>query len=366
MTIVGPASLDFRIPDTVADFRDPSNIRDYLGNDPLLYDLVETSAFQRLKEIRFLGAIDYRRVPRPNGKPRSIRYNRYQHSLAVMRLARLYCTQRELPPMEARLVCVAALLHDVGHPPLSHSMEPVFKEKFGIDHHGATESIISGRVFLGKEVVSTLRCYGMDIERLISVVSGDSSEFDGFFNGPINFDTIEGILRSSAYLRRTSTAPSPVTVTEAAIRRENQDDRDMVDAFWRQKNWVYKNIINSQEGVLSDYACRLFLRRNIGRIDRDSFFATEREIFRRTPGLRELLTRPTFEREMVRMIDEPVHYRERHYFVDRHGDFFGRRDKSRYRNDRVDRVLPLDTISDSAAPTIEQGRQGGFFDDNAV
>ena len=254
----------------------------------------------------------------------------------------------------------------LGHPPLSHSMEPVFKEEFGIDHHGATESIISGRGFLGKDVSSTLRCYGMDVERLISVISGDSSEFDGFFDGPINFDTIEGVLRSCAYLRQTSTIPSPDAVTEAAIRRENQDDRDLVDAFWRQKNWVYKNIINSRDGVLSDYACRFFLRRNIGRIERDSFFATEAEIFRRTPGLRELLTSITFEQEMVRVIDEPVHYRERHYFVDRHGDFFGRCDDIRYRNDRIDRVLAFDTISDLDTTEKENGKQGVFFDDNAL
>lgn len=348
------------------DFREPSDIRVYLDDDPLLHNLVATSAFQRLKEIRFLGAIDYRRVPRPNGKPRSIRYTRYQHSLGVMRLARSYCTRRKLPPIDARLVCVAALLHDVGHPPLSHSMEPVFKEEFGIDHHAATESIISGRVFLGKDVSSTLRSYGMDVDRLISVISGNSSEFDGFFDGPINFDTIEGILRSSAYLRQTSTIPSPDSVTEAAIRRENQDDRNLVDTFWRQKNWVYKNIINSRDGVLSDYACRFFLRRNLGRIGRDNFFATEAEIFCRTPGLRKLLTSITFEQEMLRMIDEPVHYRERHYFVDQSGDFFCRRDDIRYRHNRIDRFLEFDAISDLETIEKEERKQGAFFDDNGL
>ena len=366
MTIAGPASLNFRMPETATSFREPSDIQVYLDDDPLLYDLVATSAFQRLKEIRFLGAIDYRRVPRPNGKPRSTRYTRYQHSLGVMRLARLYCTQRELPLTDTRLVCVAALLHDVGHPPLSHSMEPVFKERFGIDHHGATESIISGHGILGKDVFSTLRYHRINIERLISVISGESSEFDGFFDGPINFDTIEGVLRSCAYLRQASTIPSPDTVTEAAIRRESKDDRDMVDAFWKQKNWVYKNIINSQDGVLSDYACRFFLRRNIGRIGRDSFFATEAEIFRRTPGLRKLLTSTTFEQEMVQMIDEPVYYRERHYFVDRRGDFFARCDDIRYRNERSDRVLALDTVPNLDVTEKEKGRQGAFFDDNTI
>jgi HD superfamily phosphohydrolase len=45
-----------------------------------------------------------------------------------------------------------ALLHDIGHLPISHSLEPVFLSVFGIDHHHASEDIFFGRVAIGHGV----------------------------------------------------------------------------------------------------------------------------------------------------------------------------------------------------------------------
>ena len=261
------AQLNITTPPVRHGFREPTDIPGATGNDPLLLELIDTPAFQRLKEIRFLGAIDYCRIPRPNGKPGATRYSRYEHSLGVMQLARLYCIRREIPRSECRLACAAALLHDIGHPPLSHSVESVFKEELGIDHHVATEDIICGRVPLGRSVFPILRRHRINVEELVAVVSGEIHRFDGFFRGPINFDTIEGILRSYRYTGRTSSTSNPEIVTEAAIRRTNGKDRDVVDGFWKCKNWVYNHIINSREGVLSDFVCKLFLRRSPARVD---------------------------------------------------------------------------------------------------
>ena len=117
------------------DFSDPVNLKGMTGGDPLFAGVVATPAFQRLKSIRFLGGIDYLLVRAPNGVKGNIRYTRYQHSLGVARLALHYCQERGLSSSERRLVYVAALLHDVGHAPLSHSLEPVFDEIFGLEHH---------------------------------------------------------------------------------------------------------------------------------------------------------------------------------------------------------------------------------------
>ena len=335
-----------------------------VGNDLLLLDLIETPAFQRLKDIRFLGAIDYRLISSPNGKPGAIRYTRYEHSLGVVRLASMYCASQEMPSADQRLVCVAALLHDVGHPPLSHSMESVFREKCSIDHHRATEEIIRGRVSLGEMVFSTLRRHGVDVDRLIAVISGECTEFHGFFNGPISFDTIEGILRSFRYTQKTPTTPNPDSVTFAAIRRTALQDRVMVDEFWQTKNLVYKTIVNSREGILSDFACRLFLLRNPEYINLEYYFATEARLFRKLPGLRKLLISSSFEEEITRMIDEPVRYWYRDYYIDQKGDFFTRKDSVRYRHSRNIATLQLKDWSRLA--TTETDFQGELFDDNRL
>ena len=363
MNTARPTELDIATPQQTHGFKDPADLRMVTGDDPLLLELIETPAFQRLKTIRFLGAIDYRLVPRPNGKPKTTRYTRYQHSLGVMQLARSYCIHRNLNLPDRQLVCVAALLHDIGHPPLSHSMEPVFKEEFGIDHHRATEDIICGRARLGKEILGTLRCHGIDVEKLIVVISGDDDTFDGFFHGPINFDTIEGILRSCMYTQRAPTVPSPNLVAEAAMDRRTPADRDIVDKFWQHKDWVYKNIINSHDGILSDLVCRISLRRNLHRINLNTYFGTESGMFRRLPGLRPILTSRSFRKEVAQMVDEPVHYIARDYFIDHNGDFFARRDKFRYQVSRRRRTLKLGVDLRSAAVDEKSEMQGALLDD---
>ena len=364
MAAVRQEELDIASGRVAHGFRELADTPSIPCNDPLLHELIGTPAFQRLKEIHFLGAIDYRLIPNPNGKQGATRYTRYEHSVGVLRLAHLYSASTEMQSDRRRLVCAAALLHDVGHPPLSHSIEPVFSEKLGIDHHRATEDIIRGRVPLGKEVLSALRRHAVDIEELVSVISGESSSFDGFFSGPINFDTIEGILRSCTYLHPA--VLNPGTVTEAAITRESRKDRDIVDTFWKYKETVYGNIVNSEEGILSDSVCQLFLRRHPEHIHLDCYYGTENGLFRRLPGLRELLTCETFRKDVAPMLDGAIHYRSRHYYIDEAGDFFARQDEARYRHDRTGCTLSVEKVPCSAASEEPDGLQGALFDENTV
>ena len=367
MTTTLPAQLD--MPTPRVRHRSPvptDDIPNTTGNDPLLLELIDTPAFQRLKKIRFLGAIDYCLIPRPNGKPGMIRYNRYEHSIGVMQLAHLYCVRRGIRPPDRSLVCAAALLHDIGHPPLSHSGESVFKEKFGIDHHTVSEDIICGRVPLGRRVFSTLRSYGVNVEELVAVVFGKIEKFDGFFHGPINFDTIEGILRSYRYIQQSPTIPCPYIVTDAAIMRVNEKNRNTVDKFWKYKDLVYNKIINSEDGILSDFACKLFLRRNLTRIDLDSYFGTEDKLFQKLPGLRELLTSRTSKNDIMRLINEPVYYSARSYYIDQKGNFFDRQDDVRYRHSCSRCVLAFRTPIDTVTVETAGSSQGVLFDDDGV
>ena len=92
-----------------------------------------------------------------------------------------------------------------------------------------------------------------------------------------------------------------------------------------------------------------------------------RKLFQKLPGLRELLTSRTFIEEVMRMVDEPVYYVARSYYIDRDGDFFGRKDDVRYRHCRTESVLTLKTPADSAAAVEEAtGSQGDLFDADAV
>ena len=278
------------------------------------------------------------------------------------RLALQYCRSKELPTKDTRLACSAALLHDIGHAPLSHSLEPVFREVFDLEHHRATEDIITGRIPLGKDLWKTMRKWGVDVERIVAVISGDEPGFDSFFDGPINFDTIEGILRSLSYVKKIPSRLSPETVVQAAFSRANVDDRNTVDEFWACKDLIYSSVINSRAGVLADFTCQLFLRKHLHKFTPNDYFGTERDIFRRLPGLRDLLTSRTFENDLMEQLDRVITYTARRFFVEKAGNFFAREDRLRYKQKRETRTLA--PLSQGGFGQIEIDQ--GLFDDDSL
>jgi len=300
-----------------------------LVEDPLLSELVQTDAFQRLGSVRFLGGIDYLFVRNPNGAPGNTRYTRLQHSLGVARLALGYSSVFELPPTDRQLIVAAALLHDIGHAPLSHSIEPVFRECFEIDHHDATRDIIFGHVEIGRSVYKTLQNYSVDIDRLTELVSGKITEFHGFFSGPINFDTIEGILRTRTFGNAPNTF-APDVVVDASINRSSAIHQEIVDQFWSYKDQVYRHVINSSFGVLADQACQAFARHNLKNLEAADYFTSEEALFKKLPGLRQLLTSPNFSFEVSEYLPETIDYAARRFLINRAADFFLREDSSRY------------------------------------
>lgn len=309
------------------------------SDDPLFHELVATAAFSRLADIRFLGGIDYFLVRYPNGAPGNRRYTRMQHSLGVARLAKLYAEVKGLSQKEGRLAWAAALLHDVGHAPLSHTLEGAFKRAFGIDHHIAGADIILGRSPHGREITDILLAYGLDPEEVLAIASGEQDRFDGFFNGPINFDTIEGILRSWMYVRPHPNMLSPEKVVLASIHRATPADMRTVDNFWEYKDYAYRFIVRSEFGVASDYLCEAIVSSNILCLERNDYFLTEKQIFRKIPDLKKLLLNFELRSRATHNEKKEIAYKARLFSVDHRFDFYSRNDKARYTQRKEDRVM---------------------------
>lgn len=320
-------------------FSAPVDLRTF-ADEPLFHDLIRTEAFQRLGSVRFLGGIDYLLVRNPNGTQGNTRYTRLQHSLGVARLALEYSSMFKLAAADRDLIVAAALLHDIGHAPLSHSIEPVFRECFAIDHHDATRDIIFGHVEIGRTVYKTLRKCSIDIDRLASLVAGKDSGFHGFFSGPINFDTIEGILRTRTFGNAPG-AFAPDVVVDAAINRSSPTHQEIVDQFWLYKDQVYRHVINSSLGILADQVCQIFARSNLENLQAADYFTDEDALFRKLPGLRQLLTSTDFVSEATNHLPEVVHYTERRFCVEPTADFFSRDDRKRYLQTRSTMTLDL-------------------------
>jgi HD superfamily phosphohydrolase len=102
----------------------------------VIRDLMETYDFQRLGGVRQLG-LAYLVFPGAN-------HTRFEHSLGTSHVAGEMASALGLSAEERTLVRCAALLHDVGHGPFSHTLEATLHRKLGVDHMELTKQIIRG------------------------------------------------------------------------------------------------------------------------------------------------------------------------------------------------------------------------------
>jgi HD superfamily phosphohydrolase len=71
-------------------------------------------------------------------------HSRLEHSLGTLWVSRVMAQALELPSPEAEVVEVAALLHDLGHPPFSHTLDGPLRECLGKPHEKVGIDLIQG------------------------------------------------------------------------------------------------------------------------------------------------------------------------------------------------------------------------------
>ena len=115
--------------------------------EPVLLELIDSPAFQRLKHIHQYGIAYYTTHPEE--------FTRYEHSLGVFALLRVKgCSLEEQ---------IAGLLHDVSHTVFSHSGDSIFnRQDQEIDYQNLTHSDYLERSGLG----TILRKYGYSVEEI--------------------------------------------------------------------------------------------------------------------------------------------------------------------------------------------------------
>ncbi len=99
-------------------------------------ELVADPAFQRLWGIRQTG-LAHLVFPGAN-------HTRLEHSLGVFSVAGRIGEALDLPREESRLLAVGGLLHDLGHGPLSHTLDGPMREVLGIGHEERSRALVTG------------------------------------------------------------------------------------------------------------------------------------------------------------------------------------------------------------------------------
>ncbi|MEC0243778.1 HD domain-containing protein [Paenibacillus dokdonensis] len=172
-------------------FKDP--VHNYIHvQHSTIWRLINTMEFQRLRRIRQLGT-SYLTF-------HGAEHSRFSHSLGVYEITRRIISQFERsgytdwPNSEKLLALCAALLHDLGHGPFSHSIE----EAFHMDHEEWTRRIILGDT----EVNAILTEVSVDFPaKVASVIAKDyvNPIVVNLVSSPLDADRMDYLLRDAYY-----------------------------------------------------------------------------------------------------------------------------------------------------------------------
>lgn len=183
--------MEIRMSETFKIIQDPIN--GPIKIPDRFMRIIDTGEFQRLRNIRQLGMCHYV-FPGAN-------HTRFEHSIGTFHLAAQFADTLNI--IEKDLICAAALLHDIGHPPISHGIEDFFQAKTGLDHVDAGKKIIMGeKPFDGSVIPDLLEKMGLEPSRVCSIIDGTSVRDrlpSRIISGPMDVDEMDYLRRDSVF-----------------------------------------------------------------------------------------------------------------------------------------------------------------------
>lgn len=154
--------------------------------DELIFDIIEHQYFQRLRRIKQLGLTH---LVYPGAL-----HTRFQHSLGAMHLMmrainELKFKGHEINDEEALGVCIAILLHDIGHGPYSHALEHSIVD--GISHEQIS------RIFIERLNTS----FNGKLDIALSIFNGDYKKkfLNKLVSGQFDMDRLDYLKRDSFF-----------------------------------------------------------------------------------------------------------------------------------------------------------------------
>ena len=164
------------------EIRDP--VHGYVKLDDFAQALIGTPQMQRLRWIKQLGLAN---LVYPGAN-----HTRFEHSLGAYHLAMVLADQLDLNEEEKLLVGAAALLHDVGHGPLSHATESALSPYLRREH----ESVID--LLRKSELREILGVHGLLPQEIQSTINGED-RLGQIVSSEIDADRMDYLIRDSHY-----------------------------------------------------------------------------------------------------------------------------------------------------------------------
>lgn len=184
------------------------NDQSHIINDPIhgvmvftvvekawIKEIINHELFQRLRHIKQLGCTDLI-------FPGAV-HTRFNHSIGACYLAKKVCDQLLIQGNDKKIAMIAALLHDIGHGPFSHTFERIYAEKNAIKHD---EHWV--KCFLNKlsEDCDVLKDIKVDVEAAISHSSENYQPNSNYFSitsdivsSQMDVDRLDYLMRDSHF-----------------------------------------------------------------------------------------------------------------------------------------------------------------------
>jgi uncharacterized protein len=213
-----------------------------LSDAPLA--LVGDVAFQRLWGIRQTG---FAHLVFPGAN-----HTRLEHSLGVYWVARTMAERLGLNAHDAMLVAAGGLLHDLGHPPFSHTFDPTLHEVFGFGHEAISRARIVGQSPFDSTIPSTLKRFGLDPKRVADLVDpgerGHNPELlRAMLHGAVDADRIDYLQRDAHYTGVAHGAIDAVRLLETTRVYQNrlafaEKGRSALEGFLVGRSLMYTSV----------------------------------------------------------------------------------------------------------------------------
>jgi len=213
----------------------------------ILYELIDHPYFQRLRRISQLGLTQY-------VYPGAL-HTRFHHALgAVQLMIKSIDTLRikgiAISDEEAEAVCIAILLHDIGHGPFSHALEHklvnVHHEEISIRFMEALNEEMGGRLSLGIEIfqdnyprkfLHQLVSSQLDMDRL------DYLTRDSFYTG-----VAEGVIGYDRIIKMLNVINDEIVVEEKGIYSIEKFLMSRRIMYWQV--YLHKTVIAAEQMLI--------------------------------------------------------------------------------------------------------------------
>lgn len=257
----------------------------------LIKKVLDCPGLLRLREVRMANIPFF-------SFPSFTAVTRYEHSLGVAHLAKLFSEAVGLSDKERHELILAALYHDVATPPFGHLVEEVLNTQYGYDHERKLCNLVIGnsdeyggqraQIYLGKALKLHKICQSLEGRKLgidpYAIADLTTGEFQASFGDiiaskGIDLDNIDNVIRAATAMGISDFSPKICeTLAKSFVKFDDniyiQEESRFYAYQWQQAREILYSMIFSS---LLDFSLQTMLKDALQQLSNDPKYCLKKE-----------------------------------------------------------------------------------------